>query len=758
MQTSSSQRGVQTPSAHTSANFSSLVSTVVRTTGVEVPPLVGSSTTIVDDTLYIFGGQRLSRTRPGLSNDVYALDLITLEWKQLDISGDIPSPRYFHSVCALGDTKLVCFGGMSPANSGDGSSTSPQRSSAQHSSNQLQREVVVMSDIHIFDIPSKAWTYIPTTDAPEGRYAHCATILPSSAVFSNANVPAQAVLQNGSLDGQGGAEMVVVGGQNSANQYMDEISVFNLRSLKWTSTRSLDRYCGAYRSVVSPLPRGMTAGMIGAGNGGKTNGTAGIQPLGGGGGILVAQGEDPGSSAAAQGSTAQALSEGHAMLIYSNYNFLEVRLELQVRLPDGALVEKPLAGPYSPPGLRFPNGGVIDSHFVLSGTYLTSSKQEYALWVLDLRTLVWSKIDVGNVFSQGSWNRGILWNKRNTFLILGKKDRSLVEDYNQRRVNFNHICMVTLEAFGLYDNPRMSSHPALQRSYNKGAQELGRLVLGMRDLADMELLAVGGERVPVNSRIIARRWGPYFLELLNAGNPSSTSPTSSSFTPSARLLPPSLTTHGSHLSNVTITPHNILTTHTTAIPMLNNVTPPTPSQLSPLTRPRTLYLPHTHQTLLTLVHYLYTSTLPPPSHPQSSPQILCSLLQISRPYRVEGLLEAVVERLHQVLDGKNAAAVFNAAAMAAGGGASTFHVNSDKSIRPTRSLDDVGGGGSATPTNGVGLSFKAPQDDEISVKGGISSVIGLQKRGLRGLMEGRRMRERGRSVGAHAGVNGNGGP
>ncbi|KAI5808586.1 hypothetical protein DFH27DRAFT_509535 [Peziza echinospora] len=697
--------GSHTPTAHTSANFSSLVSTVVRTSGVEVPPLVGSSTTIVNDTLYVFGGRLLSRTRSALTSDMYALDLITRVWTLMDIRGDIPPPRYFHSVCSLGDTKLVCFGGMSPANGGDGANGSPQRSAA---GPDASSEVVVMSDIHIFDIPTKTWSYIPTIDPPEGRYAHCATILPSSAVFTSGGPGAQAILSGNGLDGSGGAEMVVVGGQNSENNYIEEINVFNLRSLKWTSTKSLDRFCGAYRSVVSPLPRGMTAGMIGAGIGATSNGhSTGLQPLGGGGGLLVAQGTDP---------------QGHAMLIYSNYNFLDVRLELQVRLPDGTLVEKALAGQFSPPGLRFPNGGVIASHFVVSGTYLTSSKQEYALWALDLRTLVWSRIDVGNVFSQGSWNRGVLWSKRNTFLILGKKDRSLVEDYNQRRINFTHLCTVTLEAFGLYDNPRQNTHPALQRSFSTPAQELGRIVLGMRDLADMEFLAVGGERVPVNSRIIARRWGPYFLELLQAASPGSSSPVPNNFTPSARLLSSAISNshHNPHHSSSTITPQTAyVRPGTTSIALPVNPNPPTPTQMSPLTRPRTLYLPHTHQTLLTLVHFLYTSTLPPPSHPQSSPQILCSLLQLARPYRVEGLLEAVVERLHQVLDGKNAAAVFNAAAMAAGGGASTFHLNPD----------------------GNGW------------KGGISSVIGLHKRGLRGLMEGRRMRERGRSVGG-AGLNG----
>ena len=41
---------------------------------------------------------------------------------------------------------------------------------------------------------------------------------------------------------------------------------------------------------------------------------------------------------------------------------------------------------------------------------------------------------------------------------------------------------------------------------------------------------------------------------------------------------------------------------------------------------------------------------------------------MARPYQIDGLLEATVERLHEVLDGRNSAAVFNAAAMAAGGG------------------------------------------------------------------------------------------
>ncbi|PMD51199.1 uncharacterized protein K444DRAFT_647485 [Hyaloscypha bicolor E] len=769
---------VGTPTG-SSQHLSGLMCNVHRTTGREPYPLVGATTTILGDKLYVFGGRILSRTRPALTADLYELDLIRRHWTKVDTLGDLPPPRYFHSVCPLGDTKLVCYGGMSPA------------------------PTQVMSDIYIYDAPAKTWSFIPTQDTPQGRYAHCATILPSSATFSSTNAASSALHHNPpgtnpnqgtigvNIDGTGGAEMVVVGGQDSANHYIEQISVFNLRSLKWTTTQQLGKSCGAYRSVVAPLPSGVSARL------GKTSPTK------------------PENSSISQDSKDPASS----MLIYSNYNFLDVKLELQIRASDGTLSEKPMQGTYSPPGLRFPNGGVIDANFVVSGTYLTSSKQEYALWALDLRTLTWSRIDAGgNVFSQGSWNRGVLWNRRNTFVILGNRKRSLVEDYNHRRINFTNVCMVELEAFGLYDNPRkvapMSGFvsasspfaaPSLSlstkagwtaggRSFTKAAEELGQTALGLRELADMDILCVGGERIPVNSRIVARRWGPYFVQLLREGAATQDG------NDTATLRPDNIFRHNpSRNSSVTITPSlggqssNISTSST-----LNNTSsaslgsgqqqasvdlatlslPPDATSLSPTSRPRTLYLPHTQLTLQSLLHFLYTSSLPPSSSPLCTPQILCSLLQIARPYRIDGLLEAVVERLHEVLDSRNAAAVFNASAMAAGGGRSTSTTSALSEnwlldqLRINTSVGNLGtgaGGRKAEDEESMSASSGAASDASESDlsggmsasesgarnsnegkavwKGDVSAVIGLQKRGLRGLMEGRRLRERGASIG-----------
>lgn len=815
-------------------NLSGLVCNVHKCTGKEPHALVGATTTILGDKLYVFGGRRLSRRRAQLTADLYHLDLVRRHWTKLETYGSIPPPRYFHSVCALGDNKLVCYGGMSPASvlSSQPHGTTPQTTSADQ-----QPEVVVMSDIHVYDVNTRTWTFIPTTETPQGRYAHCATILPSSAIFTSTNAPYSAIHHNPSsenpnqgslgvaLDGTGGAEMVVVGGQDSANHYIEQISVFNLRSLKWTGTHSLGRSCGAYRSVVAPFT-GLPVSRIG-------------------------HGSEPDDNSETSRRSRDASDQGSSMLIYSNYNFLDVKLELQVRLPNGSLTEKHMQGQFSPPGLRFPNGGVLDRHFVVSGTYLTSSKQEYALWALDLRTLTWSRIDTGgSVFSQGSWNRGVLWPRRNTFVILGNRKRNLVDDYNHRRINFSNICLVELEAFGLYDNPRHANPTSAYLSFSSpkvpsslrlessvwsaggrphfpGAEELGQMAMGLRELADMDILSISGERIPVNSHILARRWGPYFVHLLReVGKSTSDDSNLGDGLPSdaATLRAPNQA--ASRNSSITITP-SISTTHsgsTLATPQSSTAAssahsrnpqnidssedthpfhPPTSTSFLPLSRPRTLFLPHTPLTLHALLHYLYTSSLPPPSHSLSTPQILCSLLQIARPYHVDGLLEAVVERLHQVMDGRNAAAVFNASAMAAGGGRGTgfdrfrgvnlnngydVEINGNHEILANGSDSDDFIAPRARGPLRIDTSFRigAPrqaavdesEDEDSSVDGSASKassvtdgseylgtdgtggsdgdevwdpegscVVGLQKRGLRGLMEGRRIRERGRSVG-----------
>ena len=813
----SPKQAPQATSSNGTTNLSGLVCNVHKCTGREPLARVGATTTILGDKLFVFGGRILSRKQAmKVTSDMYELDLVRRHWTRVETSGSTPKPRYFHTMCTLGDTKLICYGGMSPAPS---SSSPPTSNGAQAGADPMEN-MMVMSDIHVYDTMKRSWTYIATSDTPPGRYAHCAAVVPSSATFTSANAPLSAILHNppsaipnqGSLgvalDGSGGAEMIVVGGQDSHNKYIDAISVFNLRNLKWTDTQPLERSCGAYRSVVTPLST-MPATKIGSG-------------------ADQADGYD--------GISSDKVDSGSSMLIYSNYNFLDVKLELQARLPDGSLIEKEMTGSVSPPGLRFPSGDILDNHFIVSGTYLTSSKHEYALWALDLKTLTWSRIDAGGgIFSQGSWNRGVLWARRNTFVILGNRKRILVDDYNRRRINFSNICMVELEAFGLYDNPRRawptSNYPSISapvlppsmktgssglggRPLTSAAIDLGLTAMKIRDLADMDLLAIGGERIPVNSYLLAKRWGPYFIQMLRDSGSSSSAVQNDASSSSdggtlrpGHLNPSSVTSRN---SSITITPSVATTTSTGASSLTVNSTgtstlsttnavldPPTPQSLPPSSRPRQLYLPHTQLTIRALVHYLYTSSLPYPDHELCNPQILCSLLQLARPYRIEGLLEATVERLHQALDEKNAAAVFNAAAMAAGGGRGTgtpfgkegeldpaddLQTNSltikrlqarnpDPRTAPygapgDTSEDSESASASSNPTSESASETEMPAlngqkkvtvgvADEVWA-GGASCVVGLQKRGLRGLMEGRRMRERERGKAVADGATTNG--
>ena len=775
-------------------NLSSLVCNVHRTTGERPPALVGASTTISGDKLYVFGGRRLSRRKTQLTQDLYELKLINRHWTRLQTLGDVPLPRYFHSCCSIGDTKLAIYGGMAPV----AAVSNSHGDSMQHNDTpQAEPGIVVMSDIHIYDIASKTWTAVEAANAPTGRYAHCAAVLPSSSYYTSENARLSGAAGNPASpnpdQGRGGAEMIIVGGQDGASRYIEQISVFNLRSLKWTSTTNHGKSCGAYRSVVTPITSIRTSplGSLSSENGGQSQRESDEDEL--------------------------SADEGHATLIYSNYNFLDVKLELQIRTSDGKLDEKTIMGSHSPPGLRFPNGDIVGNHFVVSGTFLTSLKHEYALWALDLRSLTWSRIDTGpGILTSGSWNRGVLWKKRNTFVILGDRRRSLSEDYNHRRLNFTNVCNVELEAFGLYDNPVTSaplgygstSSPPWEKTLSakvRGpvpatvASVLGRSVSELREAADMDFLAMGGERVPVNSHIAIRRWGPYLVNLLERNVVLQENGLQA---PNGR---PGLMTQASRNSSITITQGSVNSFSNTINDAFDNISSTrTASPAATLrsassknsaessqnatslrhsSRSRVLYLPHTCLTIRALVYYLYTWSLPPPGSPLCSLQILCSLLQLARPYRVNGLLEATVERLHQVLDGRNTAAIFNAAAMAAGGGESVAFVGDlpddrRQSGRPLSALprrdvategasngrmnpddpeDDVASNISSSATSLSGIEQEGAEPERVWT-GDLSSVVGLQKRGLRGLMEGRRQRERsnGEEAANHSGITGDG--
>ena len=65
------------------------------------------SCTLYKDKLYLFGGAR----GPTLLNDVFCLDINSLQWTQLNTKGSKPSPRAAHAA-AIADKYLLIYGGL----------------------------------------------------------------------------------------------------------------------------------------------------------------------------------------------------------------------------------------------------------------------------------------------------------------------------------------------------------------------------------------------------------------------------------------------------------------------------------------------------------------------------------------------------------------------------------------------------------------------------------------------------------------------
>jgi hypothetical protein len=783
-------------SAEMASRTENIACNVWRTTGTEPGPLTGAATTILGDKLYVIGGRHISG-RQEFVRLVYELDLVRRHWTALETQGDRFAPRYFHTVCPIGDTKLISYGGLSPG----GHNIDPKVQSSH------AKDLAVMSDVCMFDVVTQTWTIMTTlNEAPEGRYAHCASVVPSTSFFTSTSYT------DDSANGRGGAELVIAGGQDKDSKYISQISIFNLRSRTWTSTTPLAGDFGAYKSVLATLTN-MTPEEVGSQR-------AGSRP-------------PTGSSPPAQA----------PLLFYSNYNFVDVRIDFKVGTPTIQLRDIALRGQRVPPGLRFPTCGIHAGHLIIGGTVINSDRQEYHLWSLNLKTLIWSRIDVDRL-TTGSWNRGMLWKNRNIYVVIGNRKRKQGVDYQSRRLNFTHVCTVELDVFGLHENskPRLSTvntthimNTNTKRSSLESvpgfshAESTGRSAIGIREIADMDIHALGGEKIPVNSAILASRWGPYFQHLVEDSAAHAINISQKDFrmslSPSeASTVRPNMQ---SRLSSTTITPSMASTrnsTHTdrsskTVLPdsavgsiseehngkhASMNSTASTLVNAAALTS-RMLYLPHTVPTIRALLFYLYTLTLPP-----SNTQILTSLLQIASIYHIPNLLEAVTQRLHDTLTASSVTDVFHATALAAGDGTNVTFIDAhgnageaaqarsklfnslttdpgprrppgipkrdgtvglnltlkNRTLSEQASFDSTTSSSSnissasesSTATDASGDTDTSDASDVTTArrligdeeekgiwKGEISTVIGLQKRALRGIYEGRwlqRERER----------------
>ncbi|RIB15652.1 hypothetical protein C2G38_2191879 [Gigaspora rosea] len=105
--------------------------------------------------LLIFGGVHMGKAR----NDVFSVEINTLNVQSISTMGDIPSPRSWHTHAEIG-SKMFVFGGLT-----QDPQTSEQR---------------IDDNLYMLDIVTKRWSRISVNGtAPIGRYGHSAAVIGS---------------------------------------------------------------------------------------------------------------------------------------------------------------------------------------------------------------------------------------------------------------------------------------------------------------------------------------------------------------------------------------------------------------------------------------------------------------------------------------------------------------------------------------------------------------------------------------------------
>ncbi|RYE93375.1 MAG: hypothetical protein EOO77_45585, partial [Oxalobacteraceae bacterium] len=301
--------------------------------------------------------------------DVYSLDLDSFAWTKISVDAAVaPQARYFHSANAYGDC-IVIYGGMS----------------AKIGSDQL----CVLGDVAIFDTRKLLWRTYPSpiqgsAPIPRPRYAHLSTITSH--------------------------DLIIVGGQDIGNDYLEDAATFDLRNFCWKSIHPLAKQCGAYRSLLVTAdharntrePSTVDVELQAA----LTNeiSTTSVSPISSGGSFSHAESMRSGSassdtrrpsvisslcSAQSQQNSTHELDTPRredppsSMYLYSNFNFTDVQRELHViQATNDSLVlqdrSASLRGDVLPPGLRFPSGTIVGDNLLVYGTYLTNTSQTFS--------------------------------------------------------------------------------------------------------------------------------------------------------------------------------------------------------------------------------------------------------------------------------------------------------------------------------------------------------------------------------------------
>ncbi|KAG0021150.1 hypothetical protein BGZ82_011406 [Podila clonocystis] len=498
------------PSSSSSASNTTPSSSTPTTNPLDVPEtLYGDNASSMEPTTLL----SLSLTTDPVSTNSGPLSSLSFP----------PQPRYFHTLNSFGG-QVVLFGGMgtifvedernseSEENESNGASDKDTKPKGKHLVS------AALNDLHVYDITTQRWEQKhPPVNAftPRPRWAHMATVMdhflvviggtdtdknyvedacsfgavaPSSPSFPSANASSPQTSSNlswissdaGNVDAMASISMVLSGRISapstntaySSSQEQDDDSVESPKTTKKTSSERL---------MSSELTPSFKSGK-----------------------------------------------DGLSIYLYSNYNFQNLQRELKVITPhynphpiakdtlsafgppSFSLVEKSQAlsmmGHELPVGLRFPQGHVFQNQLIVTGTLIAPGRAPtLAIYAFNLMSYKWERLDTDSTLETGSWNRTLLHPATGTLLIFGKYGSDAETDYANRIQHHDHLMMINLQAYGLYERPV----PSLPQ----GAQDLGFELLNETGLNDMHVSSVTGTLFGANSTVLAARW-PEFASLL----------------------------------------------------------------------------------------------------------------------------------------------------------------------------------------------------------------------------------------------------
>ena len=209
-----------------------------RDTTAEVPPpLIGASTTVVDNKIWLYGG-KLNSQGVDFTADIYCFNLGTAEWKRITPKSHphlTPGARFFHSADVWRDY-LVVFGGV-----GD--------------SLLEGQEETVLSDVRLFDLKESRWLEAAynssgrtsSENPPDPSHQESSHITEDEPLSRDPNEPLPRFAHLSKVCSD---KLFIIGGQGMNKEWLNDIHVFDLEKRRWIAKISLSHNCGIYRSVA----------------------------------------------------------------------------------------------------------------------------------------------------------------------------------------------------------------------------------------------------------------------------------------------------------------------------------------------------------------------------------------------------------------------------------------------------------------------------------------------------------------------------